>query len=210
MKERHDVEAAVGASERNARGDVRRGRADVALRERHDLRARRRARRVQHERDVIGRGVSAARARRFRAAIDRKQTRGPACVERKRRDVDAELGGDGERRRFRARLDDEQSRLEVSQIKAKLVRTVGGVQRRRRRRGADRDERARHLGPIWQHDRNGVVAPDAELVEPRHRPRHVAAQLSICQRRSPRCAERGIFVGAELEKLVNRFWRHRA
>jgi hypothetical protein len=53
VKERHDDEAAIVGGQRERTGDVLRGRADVSLRQRHDLRSGRGARRMQHEGNIV-------------------------------------------------------------------------------------------------------------------------------------------------------------
>ncbi len=70
VEQRHDHEAAVVRRERERGADVRRRRADVLLRERHDLGARRRPRRVQHERDVVARRTARRVARGALDALD--------------------------------------------------------------------------------------------------------------------------------------------
>ncbi len=86
-----------------------------------------------------------------------------------------------------------------------LVVPVGGVQRGRRCTGTDCDERARHFGPVRQHDRDGVVAPDPELVEPGHGARNMAAQAGIVERLPARCADGFGPVGAVPQELTYGF-----
>src|SRR6266852_8206208 len=53
MKERHDVEASVTRTQFENLADAARRRANVGVRQRHDLRPRGRARRMQEYRDVV-------------------------------------------------------------------------------------------------------------------------------------------------------------
>src|SRR5580658_6878384 len=69
------------------------------------------------------------------------------------------------RRRFAAGFDNQRLGVEIAEVELEFVLAIGGVERRRGRRGGDGKKRRRHLGPVWQDDGDAVAAADAEFIQ---------------------------------------------
>ena len=96
---------------------------------------------------------------------------------------DAELLRRLERRRFAACFDDKRLGLEIVEVEEEFVLAIGGVQRRRSRRGGHGKKRGRHLRSVRQDDGDAVAAADAKLVQLRHGSVDERAQGRVGQRR---------------------------
>ena len=68
-----------------------------------------------------------------------------------------------------ATRDDQRLGLQVAQVELELLGAVGRIERRARDAAGAGHEAGRHLGAVVEHDRDPVVAPDAEGVEPGQR-----------------------------------------
>ena len=148
------------SSERSAavscerRGDVAGRAGQVALAQRHDLRPRRRARRVQHERFVVGarRTVGRRRARDWSRAATRSTAR-PRRARRRRSSRRARPT----RAPVLAPSRHERGGVEVVEVEPELLFAVLRVQRRGtadRHRG---QQHQRHLRPVGQDDGDPVA-----------------------------------------------------
>ena len=127
----------------SVRAMLRRRVAEVGVRERDLLRARRGARRVQHEGDV-GRRRRCGVAGLERVEVDHGHAPAGGLVQRGRR----------------AAVGDERAGVEVVEVERQLARRVRRVQGRARSGGGDPEEGQRGLGSVRQHDRDRLVAGD--------------------------------------------------
>ena len=84
---------------------------------------------------------------------------------------------------------------------AELVFAVGRVERRGGRTGRHREERQRHLRPVWQHDRHAVVALDAERPQLPGEALDARTQLGMRERGAVRRCDRGGTVVTGVEQL---------
>src|ERR1700722_13841780 len=78
---------------------------------------------------------------------------------------DAKLLRSAKRGRLAARFDDQRPRLEILEVELELVLAIGGIERRRRRRGGHAKNRRRHLGSVRHYDRDPIAAADSEFVQ---------------------------------------------
>ena len=90
----------------------------------------------------------------------------PTCRLRSEgQDRDAKLLGGAKSGRVAARFDDQRLRLEILEIELELVLPIGGIERRRGRRGGHAQKRRRHLGSVRQNDRDPIAKADPEIVQ---------------------------------------------
>ena len=99
-------------------------------RQRHDLRPRRGARGVQHQRDILRARLALRRWHSTRLPAQRETARAPIRLRRQRDDLHAELFGRIDGRRGAALLHDQQLRAQVGQVELELIGLVVRVQRR--------------------------------------------------------------------------------
>ena len=182
VKERHDVEAAIGGRKVQRAADVARRRAQIGVAQGDDLGPAGGARGVQHEGDVGGLRTTAFARRAGRRAGERKRPGRGARLQFQHRDT--VRSRDLDRRGLRAGLDDQRLRREVGQIKVELGRPVGRIERRGGRTRGEGEEGARHIRAVGQHDRDAVSAPESERVQRGDRRVHVAAQGGVFERRA--------------------------
>ena len=200
-------------------------RGQVPLAERHDLRTRRRAGRVEHERFVVGRrsgrfgGGSGSGVR----SDGRAWSRPLSDLEVDREAVTAEpddqrLRRRGGQRGRRAAVRHEGRGAEVVQVEAELLLAVLRVQRRR---GADRHGRQqdqRHLRPVRQDDGDPVTRSEARRTEAIGQPVDRLPEGGVVDRLASDChqgrarglrREEGGNGVAEHEAMIARRWRLR-
>ena len=166
VKQRHRVEADVLGPEAQRLGDVLRRRQQVALRQRHELGARSRARRVQQQGDRVGRsalvtGRAGVRttdaerpARRLRHSFELDERKAEVDGERSGRSVERGVNRDG-------------VRAEVDQRELELSAGVGGVERCTCCRGREPDKRSSRFRPVPHHECDPAVGRDATLAHDR-------------------------------------------
>src|ERR1700733_11900603 len=115
-------------------------------------------------------------------------------------EADAELLRRRDRRRLTARFNDQRLGVEVAEVELEFVLTIGGIERRRGRRGRDGKKRRRHFGAVRQHNRDPIAAADPKIVQRPDRAIDQRAQCPVAQRRrvtrgdgnrviAPRCDE---------------------
>jgi hypothetical protein len=87
-------------------------------------------------------------------------------------------------RRGKPVLDDRRGHVQIAEIEFQFVRPIGRIERRRSR-GAGYGQEARgHFRPVGAHDRNRIVAADAEAGQRGAHVVEMAAQPVITQRRA--------------------------
>ena len=170
VEERHDRQRAVRRGEVQRRGDVLRRRGQVPLAERHDLRPRRRAGRVEHERFVVGRRSGRFGSRRTVRSGGRAGSRPGGDLEVDRQAATAEpddrrLRRRGGQRGRRAAVRHERRGAEVVQVEAELLLAVLRVQRRRAADRHGRQQDQRHLRPVRQDDGDPVARSEPGRAE---------------------------------------------
>ena len=116
----------------------------------------------------------------------------------------AELLGHRDGRRRAAALDDQRLGVQVRQVELELVGAVGRVERRAGHAAGAGDEAGRHLGAVVEHDRDAVVAADAQAIEPLDGGADQAAQCAVRQRRPARRRNRRSGIGAPGEQVHQR------
>ena len=168
MEERHRVEADVLRRQPEGRRHVPGRGQQVALRQRHKLRASGRAGCVQQQGDdlgclhvVLGPPDGAA------SAHPHCPTRGVRLgdqLEQRQAHVRGELSGRG----LDSGFDGDRVRAQVGKRELELGSRVGRVQRRTPGGGGNPEERGRRLGPVSRQQRDAAGWPDPPF--PQHRP----------------------------------------
>ena len=103
-----------------------------------------------------------------------------------RNERDAKLLRRAKRGRFAARFDDQRLCFEILEIELELVLLIGGIERRRGRRGGHAEKRRRHFGSVRQNNRDPIAAADSEIVQRADRAFDQRAQACVGQRRRAR------------------------
>ncbi len=62
-------------------------------------------------------------------------------------------------------LNDQRLRPEIFEVELELVLLIGGIERRRGRRGGHAKKRRRHFRPVRQHDRDAIAKADPKIVQ---------------------------------------------
>ncbi|MET3365119.1 hypothetical protein ABIF60_006514 [Bradyrhizobium japonicum] len=162
VKQRQDVEQAIVRGERQHAAGIGGGQAYIAMRQRHHLRPRCRARRQQDERIVV-----AARGARGRRRPDRRTDEFAAAqiVLRSRHEIDhrdIQRLGDVAARRVHVGPGQERGQLQFAEIALQLVRGQIGIDGDAGAARGNRDQRQRAVGAARQCNRNPVGSGDAE------------------------------------------------
>jgi len=129
VKQRHDVQAAVGADEAKGAGDIVGGCSQVALRQRHDFRPRSGARGVQNERCFIGAQKTAIGG--FAPDERMKGEVSGYLMGLEVNDCDAEAGRGRHGGRDTAAIHDQRLDVQIFHIVAEFVFAEGRVERSR-------------------------------------------------------------------------------
>ena len=146
--------------------DVAGGGADVAMAERHDLGPGGPCRRCAAPGRRRSGWAGPGRAGVARRSECRRKSASRAVGPGLEFDQgEAEPAGDVADGGVVAGLHDDGAGLEVGQVELELVGAVGGVEGGGGRGAGDGEEGRGHLGPVGQHDGDGVAAADAEAVE---------------------------------------------
>ncbi len=143
--------------------------------QRHKLGARRRARGVQHKRNVVLGSVAGRDGNRRVRKVEE-----PCTTARVRRDLestDLQSFRDGSCWGRRAGLDHEHLGVKIGEVELELVFPITRIERRRRRATSDADECRSHLRPVRQNDGGPIRRRYAERVELSHRPLDLIHQV---------------------------------
>ena len=166
MEQRHDVEAAILGAEGQSRPDLGGRGSEIGLGQRHQLGTRGGARGMQHQGGIAGRGGPAGSHRaRGPAEREAETPRRRARLHLERGDGNSQPFGDGTRRRFGPRGDQQRLGLQIAEIELELGGAIGGIEGRGGAGGTAGDEGSRRLGPVGQDHGQAVAPPDAFAVE---------------------------------------------
>jgi len=178
----HHVQAAVTGVEPVVVGAGARVREQVALADRHELLFRRRARRQQHERDVVRR-VPCARDGLAAVKMAKREAPGrEACRGDEIDDGNAERYGTASRGARVVRGHDQRDRPQLRDITRELRFGVGGVQRNVDRAARDTQEADGGIGAPRQRARHAIAATDAVVGEAVPDARKPGRQVGEAQR----------------------------
>ncbi len=130
------------------------------MQQRHDLRARRGAGRVQDQRHVVRTGGRIRRRRSRALHVQRERPRGAAAA-LQAQNPQPELRGGGESRSVIILVHDKGLRPEVFEVELVFLLPVGGVQGRGRGGLGDGHEGRGHFRPVRQDDGDAVRRGDA-------------------------------------------------
>ena len=170
------------AARAQRRADMGGGRREIGVAERNQFRARRGARGMQQQRDVVGLRQFGCGGRTDRLALDAKAS-GRLVLERDQpQHADPKPFGDCDSRACLVLGDEDRLRSDIGQVEIEFVGAVGRVERCGRGACGDRQEGRRHLRPVRQHDRDAVATADAARVQLLRRRFHLAAQRAMRQR----------------------------
>ena len=186
MEQRHDVQASVCGPERQARGDVGRRRDEVGRCQWNDLRARRRAGRVQHERDVRLAAALTTGAR----AVDELGTPSHRRMLGNLQHLDAQRHRGFSRGRFDTVGQDHRAGVQIAQVELELFTPQGRIQRRAGGCEADAEKHRRHRRAVGQHDGDSIVAIEATGRQHAAGPADFVDQTRVAQPGAVRTADR--------------------
>ena len=162
------------------------------------------ARDIEH---VVGFGESGAR----RSAVAGRQGKDTGRRASRHGEFEhrhAQIARHCDGRRFAAGLNEQRLGVEILQIEAKLLAAIARVERRRRRAGADGDERRCHFRPVRQDDRDPIVAADAKRIQRGDGIGDERAQAGKSQRIALGRSERHVTVGSGGDQVVQRVGGH--
>ena len=175
--------------ERERAPDGERGRRQVPVHERNELRSRRGPRRVQQEGDVVGPRGTPVTGMPGRAV--QREEAGPVIgLDRELDDVQTSIARHRTRGGVDARLDDHRPGREIRQRELELVGSQTRVERRARGRAGDREERRGHRRTVPHHQRDPIVAGDAHGAQLAGRGLDVRYEGTEVDRVASRCRER--------------------
>jgi len=163
--QRHDVQTAVVGGQSKRRGDRARGRADIRVREGHQLWPRGSAGGVQNQCDIVGMRKPAIEALRLRRAGEREDPGFSRRLRGQRDDRNPTPLGRDARGRAHSGLNDQRLDTEIREVRVELADPVAGIQRRAGGRGGDGDERRGHVGGARHDERHAIAPPHAERVQ---------------------------------------------
>ena len=162
MEQRHDVEAAIPGAEGQGRPDLGGRGSEIRLGQRHQLGTRGGARGMQHQGGIAGRGGPAGSHRAHGSAEREAEAPRRARLRLERADGNSQPFGDGTRRRFGPRGDQQRLGLQIAEIELELGGAIGGIEGRGGAGGTAGDEGGRRLGSVGQ-DHGQAVAPSHAL-----------------------------------------------
>ena len=163
------------------RGDVAGRAGEVALPQWHDLGPRRRARRVQHQRLVVGSAAGRTWSRVLVAPAGTTSSTAPPSL---RTSIAIVVSGAAARAAGAEPSNAEQRRgVEVVEVEPELVLAVLRVERCRAADRHRRQQHERHLGAVGEHDRDPVARAEAERAQLAGEPIDLANAASDGRRR---------------------------
>ena len=184
MKQRHYVQAQIGLAQFQANLIVMGHRADIHVRQWHNLRGGSCSRSMKNQRDVFCFSETCLRRSLPGNRVERK------CSCRGRRignEIDndqAELVSQVAEVRLIAGFYNNRFGAKTRQIKPELIDTISGIKWNNRAARADSHEGDRHLGTVIQHDDDSIIAANPELIQRFFNRFYLQAQLSISQRQT--------------------------
>ena len=206
VKQRQDVEQTIVGRERQHVAGIVGGEAHIAMRQRHHLRPRRRARGQQDERVVVAaRGAAAAR-RPNRRPDERAAAE---IVLRPRHEIDhrdIQRLGDIAARRVRVGPGDERRQLQFAEIALQLVRRQVGIDGDASAARRDRDQGQCAVCTARQCNRNPVGRGNAEPAQRADEILRPLANRAVVEGRPARGEEGGgrrRLAGMEIEKAAD-------
>jgi hypothetical protein len=165
MKQWHHVKTAIRRVEPQRPGDIARRGHQIRLRQRHHLRPRRRARRMQYQGLIAGLREHGSHVHRGRLEIQRKDTSRFCRRRAEPNHADTERLCHRNCRHICPFFDDQRPRRQVREIKLKLAAPIVGIERRARRTHRDREHTSSHLGTVGQHNRHSVTTRNPGVVQ---------------------------------------------